>query len=214
MGGYAAPALTSQRICRAALELIDAEGVEVFTLQRLARDLGVRAPSLYNHVGSKAEIVEGVRDLVVAEMDYAVFGTSTWDVALQHWARSYRAAFTAHPNTVALLFMTPISAPGTFGMYEVVARSLSRAGWPDHLLIPVIASVEYLIAGSVLDRSAFGDMFQAASLHGAATVARSLASQTSHVAAADRTFELGLTHLVNGLRAELGALLSQEVACS
>lgn len=163
--------LSAERICVAALALIDDEGTEAFTLDRLARRLGVRAPSLYNHVRSKAEIVEGVRDLVVAEMDYGMFEDEPWDEALTRFAFSYRAAFASHPHTVPLLFMTPVRAPGAFRMYEVVVRSLARAGWPDPLLISVLASVEYLIAGSVLDRSASGEKHQVAADHGDPTVA-------------------------------------------
>lgn len=201
----AAP-VSVERICRAALALIDEKGTDAFTLERLAARLGVRAPSLYNHVGSKAEIIEGVRDLVVAEMDYSMFATEPWDEALVRYARSYRSAFAAHPRTVALLFMTPVRAAGTYTMYEVVARALSAAGWPDPLLIPVLSSVEYLIAGSLLDRSALGDMLGGATTLGAPTLARGLSSAATQVEGADRAFEFALSGLISGLRAEFAGV--------
>jgi AcrR family transcriptional regulator len=193
--------LNAERIAREALALIDEEGVAAFTLDRLAVRLGVRAPSLYNHVASKAAIIEGVRDLVVAEMDYSMFDDRAWDVALEAFARSYREAFAAHPNTVALLYTTPVRAAATYRMYETVAVAMKRAGWPAPLIIPIVAALEYLIAGSVLDRAALGMMFEDAAALGAPTVAESQAAVGSQVEVADDTFEFGLTSLLDGLRA-------------
>jgi AcrR family transcriptional regulator len=193
--------LSAERIAQAALELIDADGLDAFTLERVAVRLGVRAPSLYNHVASKAAIVEGVRDLVVAEMDYSMFDDQDWDVALEAFARSYRAAFAAHPNTVTLLYTTPVRAVATYRMYETVAAAMSRAGWPAPQIIPIVASIEYLIAGSVLDRAALGMMFQDAAALGAPTVAESQKAVGSQIEVADQTFEFGLASLLDGLRA-------------
>lgn len=128
MAARAVKPLSEERIVRAALAVIDKEGVDAFTLERVAARLGVKAPSLYNHVASKAVIIEGVRDLVVAEMDYSMFGTERWDVALESWARSYREAFAAHPNTVTMLYTTPVNADATYVMYEAVTSALARGG--------------------------------------------------------------------------------------
>jgi AcrR family transcriptional regulator len=192
--------LNAERIVKTALAIIDADGIAGFTLGRVAAALGVRAPSLYNHVASKAAIVEGVRDLVVSEMDYSAFETLPWDAALQRFARSYRSAFAAHPNTVPLLFTTPVGTLATFRMYEAVTSAMVDAGWPDDLTVPVLASLEYLIAGSVLDRSAQGLMFGRASELGAPTVALSQRHHVDQVAQADQHFEVGLRALLDGLR--------------
>jgi len=42
--------LTRESVVRAAADLLDAGGAQVLTLHRLAEKLGVRTPSLYNHV--------------------------------------------------------------------------------------------------------------------------------------------------------------------
>lgn len=192
--------LSYERIVAAALAVIDKDGVEGFTLERVATRLGVRAPSLYNHVGSKAEIIEGIRDLVVSEMDYSAFGHERWDVALEAWARSYRDAFAHHPNTVTLLYTTPVDADATYVMYEAVTAGLAEAGWPVEMTVPILAMVEYLIAGSVLDRAASGTMFGQARERGAPTVSESLHAAGDQVQLADDIFEMGLATLLDGLR--------------
>lgn len=206
MAARAPKPLSEERIVKAALAVIDKEGVDAFTLERVAARLGVKAPSLYNHVASKAVIVEGVRDLIVAEMDYSSFETERWDVALEAWARSYRAAFTAHPNTVTLLYTTPVNADATYAMYEAVTSALARGGWPVEMAVPILATVEYLIAGSVLDRVAAGTMFGYAEDRGALSVAASLKASRSQVELSDEIFELGLESLLDGLRRRHRAL--------
>jgi AcrR family transcriptional regulator len=200
------PPLDAQRIAVAALELMDTEGAGAFTMVRLAARLGVRAPSLYNHVGGKGEIVEGVRDLVVAEMDWSAFATQPWDVALEAFARSYRAAFARHPTTVPLLTATPVEAPGALAMYDDVCAALVRAGWPHGRVITVVASVEYMVLGSVLDLTTTDELFGAAAAAEARTLAACLrASAHDREHAAQAAFDLGIAGLLLGLRMEFEA---------
>ena len=201
------PALDAGRIAVAALELMDAEGAGAFTMARLAARLGVRAPSLYNHVGGKAEIVEAVRDLVVAEMDWSAFATHAWDEALEAFARSYRAAFARHPTTVPLLTATPVVAPGALTMYDDVCAALVRAGWPPARVVTVVASVEYMVLGSVLDLTTNQEMFDTAAAAEARSLAACLrAAQHDHDHAAQAAFDLGIAGLMTGLRLEFETL--------
>ena len=61
--------LSKERVLRAAIELADAEGIEALSMRRLAKELGVEAMSLYNHVANKGEILAGIIDLVAGEFD-------------------------------------------------------------------------------------------------------------------------------------------------
>ncbi len=54
---------------RAAIALADAGGIEALSMRRLAQELGVEAMSLYNHVANKDEILDGIVDLVVSEIE-------------------------------------------------------------------------------------------------------------------------------------------------
>ncbi|GIF21579.1 AcrR family transcriptional regulator [Actinoplanes tereljensis] len=140
--------LDERAIYRAALELIDREGT--FSLAQLAGHLGVRAPSLYTHVPSRDAIVEGVRHLVVAGIDHGGFALDPWDEALTAWARSYLAAFAAHPNTIRMLASTPVRADALLRQYEAAVGCLLRAGWPDAEVMHVIITVESYVLGSAL----------------------------------------------------------------
>ena len=61
--------LTRDRVLRAALELADEGGTAALTMQRIGRRLGVEAMSLYRHVRNKDDILDGIVDLVFAEIE-------------------------------------------------------------------------------------------------------------------------------------------------
>ena len=56
--------LSRERVLRAAIGLADAEGIEALSMRKLARELGVEAMSLYNHVANKDAILDGIVEVV------------------------------------------------------------------------------------------------------------------------------------------------------
>lgn len=93
--------LTREAVVAAASELADREGIGAVSLARLARDLDVKAPSLYNHVDGLAGIlrdlsVRGVRE-ANARMARAAVGLARED-ALIALGLAYRAFARAHPG--------------------------------------------------------------------------------------------------------------------
>jgi AcrR family transcriptional regulator len=104
--------LTRQRIVDAASLLVDAEGLDALSMRRLATELGVQGPSLYNHFATKAEILDAVADAVTEQVDVSAFGQQDWAEALRRWAKSYHAVLGAHPNVVPVLAHGPGRRPG------------------------------------------------------------------------------------------------------
>jgi AcrR family transcriptional regulator len=102
--------LDAERVVDAAAGIADAEGLEAVTLARVAGELGVRAPSLYNHVDGRDDVlraiaVRGVRELASALREAAV-GRSSAE-ALTAAARAYRAYARAHPGRYAATVAAP-----------------------------------------------------------------------------------------------------------
>jgi AcrR family transcriptional regulator len=102
--------LDAGRVVDVAAGIADAEGLEAVTLARVAGDLGVRAPSLYNHVDGRDDLLRalavlGVRELTSALREAAV-GRSSAD-ALTASAHAYRAYARAHPGRYAATVAAP-----------------------------------------------------------------------------------------------------------
>ncbi|MER7579274.1 TetR/AcrR family transcriptional regulator [Kitasatospora sp. NPDC097691] len=70
------PLLSRERIVVAALRLIDDEGLDALSTRRLATELSVSGPSLYNHFATKDELLDAVVDSVIGEVDLSMFGPS------------------------------------------------------------------------------------------------------------------------------------------
>jgi AcrR family transcriptional regulator len=77
--------LDAGRVVEAAAGIADAEGLEAVTLARVAGDLGVRAPSLYNHVDGRSDLLR----------------------AIAAAARAHRAYARAHPGRYAVTVVSP-----------------------------------------------------------------------------------------------------------
>lgn len=107
------PLLSRDRIVTTAAALVDAEGLGAVSTRRLAAELGVSGPSLYNHFRTKDEILDAVADSVSAQVDLSMFDEDDvrdWRTALHDYAVSYRAALTAHPHIVPVLAQGPAAA--------------------------------------------------------------------------------------------------------
>ncbi|UOR01297.1 TetR/AcrR family transcriptional regulator C-terminal domain-containing protein [Leucobacter allii] len=195
--------ITEERIVEAALALVHDEPSGSFTLAKLAKRLGISAPSLYSHVPSKQYIVERVRSRVVADIDCSAFADRPWDEALAAWARSYADAFVQHPETIPLLTTNPVQAPELIAQYEVVAQALTAVGWPREEILPVLTVVESFVMGSALDLVAPVEMVQPAPDDATPLLRELLAEAAGDATRARRTFDLGLEIIVDGLRERL-----------
>lgn len=102
------PARTSlEAIVAAGRRALAEDGLEGLTMQRVAGDVGVRAPSLYKHVRNRAELVRLViedvlRDLA-ATLEKAVTAEHP-DADLRALARAFRRFAHRNPNAYGLLF--------------------------------------------------------------------------------------------------------------
>lgn len=153
------PLLSRERIVGTASALVDAEGLDAVSTRRLAAELGVSGPSLYNHFRNKDEILDAVADAVSAKVDLSMFDESDprdWRTALHDWAVSYRAALTEHPNVVPVLARGPGRRPAGLRVADAVFGAMVRAGWPAVQATHIGALMRYFITGSALGSFAGG----------------------------------------------------------
>ncbi|MEU6849469.1 TetR/AcrR family transcriptional regulator C-terminal domain-containing protein [Actinacidiphila alni] len=151
------PLLSRERIVAAALALIDEEGLAALSTRRLAAELGVSGPSLYNHFATKEAILDAAADTVVTQVDLSMFGDGRdWRQALLDWGRSYRAALTDHPHIVPFLAVGPGLRPAGLRMADAVFGGMVEAGWPPAQATRIGALMRYFVTGSALGSFAGG----------------------------------------------------------
>jgi AcrR family transcriptional regulator len=95
--------LTKDRVLSTAVALADANGIEAVTMRRLAEELDVEAMSLYHHLPNKEAILDGVVDLVFAEIAVATSAAlpartpAEWKAAVRRRILAARSVLLRHP---------------------------------------------------------------------------------------------------------------------
>lgn len=207
------PLLSRDRIVEAASALVDAEGLDAVSTRRLAAELGVSGPSLYNHFRNKDEILDAVADAVSARVDLSMFEAGDgrdWRTALHDWAVSYRAALSTHPNTVPVLARGPGRRPHGLKVADAVFGAMVRAGWPPSHATRIGALMRYFITGSALGSFARGFVDDATAYDPAdyphLGQAHLLAERRQQID--EGAFETGLAALLDGLAIQYEAVRS------
>ena len=97
-------------------------------MRELGLRLGVEAMSLYNHVANKDDLLDGMVDLVVSEIDLPA-DTVDWKEAMRRRAISAQAVFSRHPWASALIDSRESSGPARLRYFDWVIGTLRRAGF-------------------------------------------------------------------------------------
>ena len=119
--------LTAEGIFRAALRLVDDEGLDALTMRRLAADLGVAPMSLYSHVPDKDRLLLGVVNLATREIRLPDRDTEPWE-ALKTITREFRRVALEHPNLVPLIVRQPPTGSEGLHTLEMALDALRRVG--------------------------------------------------------------------------------------
>lgn len=146
--------LTRERVLRAAIALADEGGIGALSMRRLGQRLGVEAMSLYNHVANKEDVLSGIVDIIVGDIDIIGSGSS-WKGSMRERAISMRKVFACHPWAVGLLEARRNLGPAALRYCDSVLGVLRKAGF---------STVMAVRAFSVLDSYAYGYSIQEKSL--------------------------------------------------
>jgi AcrR family transcriptional regulator len=127
--------LTRDRVLRAAVELADARGIEAVTMRNLAKELGVEAMSLYNHVAGKEAVLDGVAEVVVSEVLAAVneieppSSPAEWKQAMRRRILAARGVLLRHRWAPGVLESRTTAPPGVLEHTDSQLRLMREAGF-------------------------------------------------------------------------------------
>lgn len=123
--------LTRERVLRAGVELADRDGLDALSMRKLATHLGFEVMSLYNHIANKDDLIDGMLDLVFADVAIPPPGTD-WKDGMRELATSMHDALLRHRWAAAMIpFRFP--GPNRWRTSEAVLRLLTDGGFTDHL---------------------------------------------------------------------------------
>jgi AcrR family transcriptional regulator len=146
--------LNRDRVLGAALELADEGGTGALTMQQIGRRLGVEAMSLYRHVRNKDDILDGIVDLVFAEIELPA-DRSSWRAVLRARSISTRAALRRHPWAITLMESRMAPGPSNLRSHDEMLAVLLDAGFSAAMATHASNLVDSYVLGFALQETSF-----------------------------------------------------------
>lgn len=120
--------LSRERVLDAAIGIADREGIDALTMRRLADELGAGAMSVYYHVANKDDLLGGMVDRVVGEMEVAD-ANGAWRASLKRSATSAHEVLRRHPWATVLLLTGAAPSDARLRYMDAMLGCLRGAGF-------------------------------------------------------------------------------------
>lgn len=120
--------LTRERVLRTAVALADQGGVEALSMRKLAQALDVVPMALYRHVANKDELLSGLVDVVVGEIDPPLDGAD-WKTAMRERILSARRALLRHTWASTVMESRTTPTPVVLGYMDSMIGLLRTGGF-------------------------------------------------------------------------------------
>lgn len=124
--------LSTTRILEGALDLLDRDGLDAFSMRRLAAELGVGTMTIYGYFRSRDELLDalvdrGAQDIaqLVSEAERA----EPWKPQMRALMVGLRERLAEHPAFVELRYRRTLQSPGALHITEAGMRILGDAGF-------------------------------------------------------------------------------------
>ena len=141
--------LSRERVLRAAVALADERGIESLTMRKLGGAVGVEAMSLYKHVANKDDLLDGMIDVVFAEIELPD-AADGWKVAMRRRAAAVRGVLSRHRWAIGLMESRTSPGPATLRHHDAVLGCLRGAGFSLELAAHAYAALDSYIYGFAL----------------------------------------------------------------
>jgi len=145
--------LSRDKVLQAALELADRDGIAALSIRSLAQELGTKPMSLYYYVANKDAILDGLVDLVFAEIETPKTG-GDWKDEMRRRAHSARSVLRRHPWAVGLLESRKTPGPATLKHHEATLAALRAGGFSVQQTAHAYSLLDSYIYGFALQEAA------------------------------------------------------------
>jgi AcrR family transcriptional regulator len=146
------PRLSRERVLRGAVAVADAGGIGSLTMRSLANELGVKPMSVYHHVANKDEVLDGIVDIVFAEIELPSIG-GDWHAEMRRRAASAREAMRRHPWAIGLVETRTSPGPATLKHHDAVIGTLREAGFSVEMTAHAFALIDAYVYGFALSEA-------------------------------------------------------------
>lgn len=146
--------LSRESVLRVALGMADEGGLDALSMRKVAQALEVEAMSLYNHVANKEEILDGLVELVVSEIELPA-GGGDWRTSMRKRAHSAHAALMRHPWATKLFVSRVNIGPNMLRYVDATIGCLREAGFSYPMADHAWNAIDAYIYGFTLQKLNF-----------------------------------------------------------
>jgi AcrR family transcriptional regulator len=146
--------LSRPRVLQAAVARADEDGLEAFSMRRLAQELGVVPMALYKHFANKDELLDGMVDIVFGEIESPSIDLD-WRSAMRRRATSAREALKRHSWAIGLM-ESRNPGPANLRNHNAVMGCLREAGFSFEAAIHAYSVQDAYIYGFALQEKDLG----------------------------------------------------------
>jgi AcrR family transcriptional regulator len=150
--GRLRPPLSRERVVGEAVALADEQGIEGLSMRRLAQRLQVEPMSLYHHVANKDLILDGMVDLVFAEVELPDPQTG-WTTAVRGRCDSMRAALQRHRWAIGVMESRLSPGQATLRHHDAVIGCLRAAGFSIALTAHAFSAIDSYVYGFAMQEA-------------------------------------------------------------
>jgi AcrR family transcriptional regulator len=149
--------ISREAIVKAAIDLLDREGLPALSMRRLGDELGAGAASLYWHVGSKDGLLDLVLDEIIGEQQVPDPDPARWQEQLKEVARIMRRASLRHPYVVRISIGRIPMGPNALVYSDRVLGILRAGGLPPRLAVQGFLLLIATVNGFTVDETGVED---------------------------------------------------------
>lgn len=146
--------LSRERILITAIHLADKGGIESLSMRKIATELGVQAMSLYNHVVNKDDLLDGIVDIVISEIEVPDLGID-WKMAMRRRANSAHEVLLRHPWATMPIVSQINVGPAMLRYVDATLGCLCEAGFSVELVDRAWNAIDSHIYGFTLQELNF-----------------------------------------------------------
>ena len=140
-GGGPRPRLTREKVLRAALDFVDANGLAALSMHKLGAELGVQGMSLYTHVENRDALLDGIVEAMTWEAEPPPADGAGWRDALRSLAREIRAMILRHPAAAPLMVSRQVMTTRQLQQVDGYLRLLTGQGFTEDRAVEVLRTV-------------------------------------------------------------------------
>jgi len=219
--------LTEDQIVRAAIELLDSEGLDGLNMRSLGKRLGSAATAVYWHIKTKDDLVRLAADAIWAEVQLPDLDATDWRTAATAMAASLHSVLTRHPWVGQAFGSHLLYGPGKARHDDHLLGVYEKAGFAAADADRAAGTVFVFVLGSALGPAAHVSLTRRLSRNGgdagqlladatarAAQIAKGFprlserldtTAATDYASAPDDTFAFGLRAVLDGFESRLTA---------